>query len=152
MATCYSLFFMGKARQKHAFELFLKGLPMALDVLKDPKRDFKECGSEFIGAMGEIVAADLLKMDLVSHDFNGHDLAFGDRKVEVKAKRNPASKSLKLSGKDASEVCVVVFERRGSEVYATRAYVREIADGPGQRPGKTDLIGGKSGVCNRRCL
>ena len=152
MTTCYSLFFMGKARQKHSFELFLKGLPMALDVLKDPKRDFKECGSEFIGALGEIVAADLLKMDLVSHDFNGHDLAFGDRKVEVKAKRNLASKSLKLSRKDASEVCVVVFEQRGSEVYAIEAYLRNIGDGPGQRLPRTDLIAGKSGVGKRRCL
>ncbi len=143
---------MGKARQKHAFELFLKGLPMALDVLKDRERDFKECGSEFIGAMGEIVAADLLKMDLVSHDFGGHDLAFGDRKVEVKAKRNPASKSLKLSGKDASEVCVVVFEQSGSKVYAIKAYVRNIADGAGQRPERRYLIGGSSGVDKVRCL
>lgn len=135
---------MTRSSQKHPFDLFLKDLPKALDALKG-QEGLKGFTTVFTGALGEIVAKDVLDLPHASDLVHEYDLASATRTVEVKATRKDKINNVNLAPKQADEVCFVRFEQRGHEIWVAEVFTRPKGTSPGQRLSNSWKIGGDSG-------
>ena len=133
---------MSPATQEHPFDLFLKDLPDARDHLHaEDAGGLKAFTSVFTGALGEIVARDVLGVEHASHEKNEYDLESKTLRIEVKTTRLEAIKNVNLEGKNCDLVAFVRLKQRGKQVWVEQVVTRARGDGPGQKLPETEHLG-----------
>ncbi|MEP3145476.1 hypothetical protein [Qipengyuania citrea] len=117
---------MATSVQLHPCLLVMNGMAAARAELRAAVRESRpaKLASEFLGALGEVQAAQVLGARHASHLFDEYDLEHGTVAIEVKSTMRETIGNVSLRGKICNQVCFVRFEARGDELWLVEMFTR----------------------------
>lgn len=117
---------MPRSTQLHPCLLVMNGMAAARAELRAAVQEDRpaELASEFLGALGEVQAAQVLGARHASHITDEYDLEDGAVAIEVKSTMRGAIGNVCLAEKVCSEVCFVRFEVRGDQLWLVEMFTR----------------------------